>query len=155
MERLDQALIPLERAIGMIPADRLQERPVADARTIGELIHHIYNVLQVTILGVKFGKYHEEDGKDLPDSIKTLRSKDALLSHARSVRAWIRETAAGLGEEQVSQQVTFHFGDFEAQAYGIDALNYAYMELLHHRGQVHTLLRLIGIQPPDIYDVQE
>ncbi len=149
LARLAETLVPLERGLRAIPEDRLAERPVPGAWPIGLLIAHIYEVVHVTLLGVKLGACTEADVADIPAAEAVADSRQGLLARAETLRGWVGEFRHQLSDEQVSRQVRYYFG---AEARGLDAINLAYAELLHHRGQVQSYLRLMGIEPPDIYD---
>ena len=53
-------------------------------------------------------------------------------------------------DEEVARVVESPLGEYAASHYFL----FAYDEHWHHRGQLYTYLRLLGKQPPDLYDFQ-
>ena len=55
-----------------------------------------------------------------------------------------------MSEDEVVRPVNSPFGIYPAWRY----LVFAYDEHWHHRGQLYTYLRLLGKEPPMLYDYQ-
>ena len=53
-----------------------------------------------------------------------------------------------MSEEEVARSVESPLGNYPAWAY----FNFAYDEHWHHRGQLYSYLRLLGKEPPMLYD---
>lgn len=148
LTRILAALRPLDAALARIPDERLAEQPVPGQYAAGLMIAHAYHVVATCALAVRQGRLTEADAAGLGTPEGSFMERDAVAS----LGARAREEAAALRDEldeaRVDASIDFHFG---LSATGLETLGLAYGELLHHRGQVQTFLRLMGIEPPDVY----
>jgi uncharacterized damage-inducible protein DinB len=60
------------------------------------------------------------------------------------------DALAALTEEQLARPLESPFGTFPTWQY----FAFAYDEHWHHRGQLYTYARLLGKQPPMLYDYE-
>lgn len=147
LDRLDTALAHIESAARRIPDNRLEERPVPGAMGAGELIDHLLRGIQMTIRAVARGTFTESDLAELPPADMTMASPKALSEYVREVRAEVRDMITALSEEMLDRETVWYFG---IRASGHEACSLAYQEALHHRGQIMTYMRLMGVEPVDV-----
>jgi uncharacterized damage-inducible protein DinB len=145
------------RAIGTFSDADLDFRPRPETRTVRELIYHIYGMEKEIATGVRTGKISQEtENLALPEteaSAATLASLDTvakLQEYARACHTIANETAAAISEEELARLVEAPYGSFPAWQF----FSFAYDEHWHHRGQLYTYLRLLGKEPPMLYDYE-
>ncbi len=149
LEKTLLALSPLDRTVRSIPEERLGERPVPGQYPIGVLIAHAYQAVAMMSRAALHGHCDEEDMAELPDPERVGTSHAGLAGLGTVARESVQALLERVDEDHVTRSIAFYFG-YEAS--GLDAINIAYAELLHHRGQVQSFLRLMGLEPQDVYD---
>jgi uncharacterized damage-inducible protein DinB len=145
------------RLIGTFEDKDIDFRPAAGMRSVRELIVHTYGMLGTFSEGIRRGKLTAEienhaipetdDGRTTAASFKTMT---ALQDFARKNFRTIEETLAGLTDERLAQPIESPFGTYPVWQY----FTFAYDEHWHHRGQLYTYARLVGKEPPMLYDYE-
>jgi uncharacterized damage-inducible protein DinB len=145
------------RAIGAFSDADLDFRPQPETRSVRELIYHIYGMEKEIAAGVKTGKITQEtENLALPESeaaaasLASLDTVAKLQEYARACHKSANETAAAISEEELARLVEAPYGSFPAWQF----FSFAYDEHWHHRGQLYTYLRLLGKEPPMLYDYE-
>ncbi len=145
------------RMIGAFANEDLDFRPKPGMRSPRELILHIYGMLKTFPAGISQGKLTQEtENSAIPESeggkaaIKALKTIADCQAYARICFQTAEEALAKFSDEQLAQQIESPFGTFPAWQY----FAFAYDEHWHHRGQLYTYLRLLGKEPPMLYDYE-
>jgi uncharacterized damage-inducible protein DinB len=148
---LNMAMKPLDKAILLIPDDKLNYKPFDDAMTAAELGIHIYMCALVYTAGTLNGKFDTEDYKIIPFDSKAIKTAQEIVEYGEKVKQYIRESVERMTEADMEKQVTYNcWGG--AKIGGFESLATILEETIHHRGQLCLYLRMIGIKPPFIYD---
>ena len=137
------------RLIEMLPADKLDSRPIANMRTPKELVAHMYAFMRMAPEGVLAGKLGDSP-KDV-ELAKTIPTRDALLEYAK--QAWVEADAT------VKKLTDAHFAAMVPTPWGQPFPGGAIMsfvpdEFLHHRGQLYAYARVLGVEPPMRWDFE-
>ena len=143
------------RAISAFADDELDFRPRPGMRTPRELIFHIYAQEKLLAEAAQQGRFTMEaaNGSNPEDAANgsTLQSL-TTVSDARSYAESCHEAAEAIfttmSDADVARPVESPFGTYPAWQY----FNFAYDEHWHHRGQLYAYLRLLGKEPPALYD---
>jgi len=146
VDELQREADTTQRILERVPQDKLDWRPHAKSKSIGELAYHI---AALPSLGVMVLRHDELDPRtrppvprDLPPAGVFRRNVDQFLS-----------AIGPMDNNQMMQPFTFHFGDkviAEAPKAGMIRnllLNHTY----HHRGQLSVYLRLLDVPVPSVY----
>lgn len=149
LEKTLAAMNPLERALETIPEECLGERPVPEQQPVGPMIAHAFAAVAMCARAVRLGRGEEADFADLGNEGEAGRTNDGIRAMAETARNEVEATLRELDGEVASRIIEFYFG---WKVSGVDAVDMGYAELLHHRGQVQSFLRLMGLEPPDVYD---
>ena len=143
------------RAIATLSDAELDFRPQPAVRTPKELMFHIY--AQEKILGeaLQQGRFTAEAAnRSNPESelaaeeLKALTTVKALQAYAEECHRAAQKTIRAMSEEDLKRPVESPFGTYPAWRY----FEFGYDEHWHHRGQLYTYLRLLGKEPPMLYD---
>lgn len=134
------------KAINLIPPKKLNFKPCPEVMSIKDLIHHIYTSERVFANGAKKGFITQEDFKK---ETRELRSLKSLINYAKKVHQNTNRIACSLTSRQMKRKIKTFWGD---QLLAYACFFVIYDEHWHHRGQLYTYLRLLGIKPPDLYD---
>jgi uncharacterized damage-inducible protein DinB len=145
------------RMIGTFAEADLDFRPQPGMRSPRELILHLYGMLKTFPTGIRAGKLTQEiENAAIPETqagqtaLATLRTPADCQAYAQHCFETAEAALASLTNEQLQQQIESPFGAFAAWQY----FTFAYDEHWHHRGQLYTYLRLLGKEPPMLYDYQ-
>jgi uncharacterized damage-inducible protein DinB len=143
------------RAIGALDDRDLEFRPRPGMRTPKELIFHIYTQEKVLAEGAKRGKLTAEaanrsnpEDAAAADDFRALATVGDVQAYAAACHQAAVNILAAMSEDELARPVESPFGTFPASQY----FNFAYDEHWHHRGQLYTYLRLLGKEPPMLYD---
>lgn len=135
------------RAVGTFSDDELDYRPRPEMRSVRELVHHIYTMEKEIAEGVRRGKVIEEGA---PEALASLTTVAALQDYVRACHRAADEALEAMTDEDLARTVEAPYGSFP----GWQFFAFAYDEHWHHRGQLYTYLRLLGKEPPMLYDYE-
>ena len=145
------------RLIGVFEDKDLDYRPRPEMRSVRELVTHIYGMMRTFSEGIRQGKLTADienysipetaEGKTAVASLKTVAD---LQDFARQSFQTISETLAAMNDEQLAKPLESPFGTFQVWQY----FAFGYDEHWHHRGQLYTYARLLGKEPPMLYDYE-
>jgi uncharacterized damage-inducible protein DinB len=145
------------RAIGVFSDTELDFRPKAGMRTPRELVFHVYAQERALAEAAQLGQFTMEmanrsnpEEPSLAATISALRTVSDVRAYATACHEAAERIFRSLSDEEIRRQIASPFGTYPASQYFL----FAYDEHWHHRGQLYTYLRLLGKQPPDLYDYQ-
>jgi uncharacterized damage-inducible protein DinB len=133
------------RALELIPEDKLGASPIPNMRSLRELVDHIYGYLRAIPESVVRGQL---TAADVEPQLDRLGTRADMLAYARACFQTADESAARITDAHLARMVATHWGPSFAGSVMISVL---YDEHLHHRGQLYTYLRALGVEPPFIW----
>jgi uncharacterized damage-inducible protein DinB len=143
------------RAIGAFADAELDFRPQPAMRTPRELIFHIYTQEKLLAEAAQEGRFTmEAASRSNPEDEASASALSALgtVSDARAYAEACHQAAEKIfrtmSEDDINRPVESPLGTYPAWQY----FNFAYDEHWHHRGQIYSYLRLLGKEPPLLYD---
>ncbi|MFW9917867.1 MAG: DinB family protein [Candidatus Thorarchaeota archaeon] len=149
---LNHAMKTLDKAIALIPDDKLGWKPVDDAMSAAELGIHVYMCSLVYSAGTLKGEFTTADYSIIPFDPKTVKSAADIVDYGKKVKNYIKEILPKLTEADMDKEVTYScWGDVKVG--GFASMATILEETIHHRGQLCIYLRMLGIKPPFIYDI--
>ena len=145
------------RAIGAFSDDELAFRPKPGMRSPRELIFHIYSQEKLLAEAAKQGRFtpdaaarsNPEEGAGAAESRALATVRDAT-AFAQACHQAAEDTFRSMSDADLARSIEAPFGALPAWQY----FTFAYDEHWHHRGQLYTYLRLLGKEPPMLYDYQ-
>jgi uncharacterized damage-inducible protein DinB len=150
IQELDQEAQTTRRVLERVPDAHLGWRPHAKARTLGELALHIAMVpgAVAALAAQRSPAPAPEFGADPSPA----RAADLLPALDRSI-ADAKRIVAGLDDDAMRETFRLTAGDRELFAIPRAALLRSVMlnHWYHHRGQLSTYLRQLGVALPSIY----
>lgn len=136
------------RAIEAIPAEKLNTTLVPGMRTPLELTVHMMAVNKGCAESLGSGEFTSETDADV---LKRVTTRDQLVAYMKESWAAAQQAVDASTDAQLVAMVKTPWGsDFP----GFVMLGIAADELIHHRGQLYTYVRLCGIQPPMLWDFE-
>ncbi|MFX0063463.1 MAG: DinB family protein [Candidatus Hermodarchaeota archaeon] len=147
---LNFAMKTLDKAILRIPDDKLDFKPIDTLMSIGELASHIYMCALVYTAGTLKGDFTDNDYSIIPFDYKNVKSAAEIIEYGKKVKAYIQETLEKFTEADMQKEVYNPWGGVKIP--GFASMSTILEEVIHHRGQICVYLRLLGIEPPFIYD---
>jgi len=145
------------RLIGVFSDEDLSYRPRPEMRSVHELILHMYGMMRIFSEAMHQGKLTAEMeyqvlhkfGRD-NESVSGLKTITEVQDFARESFKIINEALAGMTNEKLLKLLGSPFGTFPMWQYFI----FCYLEHWHHRGQLYTYARLVGKEPPYLFDYE-
>jgi len=138
------------KAIAQISDSQLDFRPTPETRTAKELIGHIYGSERVTAETLLTGKLTQEEANAAEAEVSKLKTTAEVIAWARDCHRQAKANLERATEEQIANNIEVFYGSFP----GWQMVNFAYDEHWHHRGQLYTYLRLMGIEPVMLYSYE-
>lgn len=165
LEEMEYVLKPvmqtIDRAILMIPAAALDFKPSERCMSVAELAIHIYRGCYFLSLGIKKGRFTENDFELQPPLAEELSSPEEIVRYGEKVKEVFQEVISHLTNEDLERLIQFDFTKAKEGHFahgwgkwtikGSDCLRIILVESLHHRGQLSSYLRIMGLRPPHIY----
>ena len=143
------------RAIAALSDDDLAFRPKPGMRSPRELIYHIYSQEKLLAEAARTGEFSSETAassspEDGPGAVECLRlaTVNDARAFAQACHQAAEEIFRRMSDEELARPVASPFGAYPAWQY----FAFSYDEHWHHRGQLYTYLRLLGKEPPMLYD---
>ena len=130
------------RVIEAFPEDKLFEFSVGGMRPFAELAWEFIRMAVPIAEGVATGKWAEFKGSKV-------NTKADLLEVWDTQTAKLDEVFAQIPPERFTQ-IDKAFGQWEGR--GIDTIQYAIDNEIHHRGQGYVYLRALGVAPPPFWE---
>lgn len=143
------------RVISAFSDQDLDYRASPDMRTVRGLVFHIYAQEKALAESIAAGAFSREGFTNATPESPEMAATLGRLATTADLRAFAEEchnTAVGifgsLSEEALNRAVDSPLGTYPAWRY----FDFVYDEHWHHRGQLYTYLRLLGKEPPMLYD---
>lgn len=143
------------RAIDTFTDSDLNFRPMPTMRTPRELIFHIYAQERLLAEAARDGRFTLEAANASTPEQPSGAAASASLETVADLKAYAEachQTAEGIfrsmSDDDVARPIEGPFGTYPAWQY----FAFAHDEHWHHRGQLYTYLRLLGKEPPMLYD---
>jgi len=138
------------RAIELLPADKLDAHPIPFMRTPKQLVCHMYQIPPALTAAVAKGEAVDSTPAE-EKAAASIQTRDELVAWCKKNWADAEKTFAGLTDAQVKGTVKTPWGhDFT----GHGMIDILVNEYWHHRGQLYTYLRALGVAPHSLYDFE-
>lgn len=144
---LDGALKVLDKLIMLIPDDKLEFSPTPEVMTAKQLSYHIYQTLYILTRSTSLGSFKLELLEGIPFDPNQVKTGADIVAYGTRVKDYVRGILPDFREEDLERTLHEEWG-----MTGFRAMNIAFEEALHHRGQLVTYLRILGIKTPYLYD---
>ncbi len=136
------------RTIELLPADKLDSRPIQNMRTPNELVVHLYGmVVRAMIEGVASGEIKAADEKAI---VARLKTREDLIRFVNESWAASDKAVSAITDANLSGMVKSPWGDLP----GFVCMGIVHDEFFHHRGQVYAYVRQLGGEPPMMWDFE-
>jgi len=149
LQELDQETQTTRRVLERVPNDKLDWRPAAKARTLGQLALHIAQVP-----GAVASFVAAPSPQQAPQFVDpSPQSAAELLPALEESVAKARQLLAGLDDAALTAPWTMMSGNRELFTLPRVAMLRSIMlnHWYHHRGQLTVYLRLLGVALPSVY----
>lgn len=145
------------RAIGAFDDRDLEFRPRPGMRTPRELIFHIYTQEQTLAEAARQGRFTMEmanrsnpEDSAAAGALARLATVADAVAYANACHTAAEHIYRSMSEDEIGRVIESPLGPYPAWQYFL----FAHDEHWHHRGQLYTYLRLLGKEPPGLYDYQ-
>jgi uncharacterized damage-inducible protein DinB len=143
------------RAIAAFSDHDLDFRPSPRLRTPRELIFHIYAQEKLTAEAARAGTFtmaaanaSNPDDASNAEAVAAVKTVKDAVAFAVSCHDAAEAIVRSMSDEDIARPVESPMGTYPAWQF----FTFAYDEHWHHRGQLYVYLRLLGKEPPNLYD---
>ena len=145
---MDREAAGTVKALERVPKDKLDWRPHAKSRTVGELAQHVASIPALAALGLRTGK--REMGTRPP---ATAPNTDFAGTFNKSVEEFKAAVSEISDEKLQNETFSFTMNDKPVRTWSKAEFlrNVVMNHFIHHRGQLTVYLRLLDIPVPAIY----
>lgn len=141
----------LEKAIEIIPIDKLDFKPNKNLNSIKWLAYHALNGPYYYLKGVEQTVLTQEIFDSFKIDLKDINNPEILLNYSSRLKSFINGFKNKLSEEDIEKIVSFEVWEPWWSQTGFEAIRTSLEEMIHHRGQLCTYLRLLELNPPLLY----
>lgn len=138
------------RVIEAIPADKIDARPIPNMRTPKELVTHMAETMRGCATGAVQGSITNFEEQE-PEKAAAMKTRDDLVGALKSAWTEADQAVRSMTETQATTNVQTPWG-FNPP--GWLCVQIIFDEHLHHRGQLYTYLRALGVEPPFMWDFE-
>jgi len=143
------------RALTTFGDGDLDFRPRPNMRSPKELVFHIDTQEKILAEAARLGRFTAEaasrsnpEDPAVAAELKALGTVEKLRAYAEACHREAGNILNGMSEEDLNRPVESPFGTYPVWRY----CEFGYDEHWHHRGQLYAYLRLLGKEPPMLYD---
>lgn len=146
---LDFELASTRRILEHVPDDRLDWRPHAKSRTLGEIAAHVAQLPAFALSMIQFTEVDLATRKRSADPV----GREALLTAFDRNAAALRSAIDVASDDDLRATWTMRFGDrVIISGPRITMLRrMGVSHIIHHRGQLSVYLRLLDVPVPGLY----
>ena len=148
---INNAVPVLDKAVELIPSDKLEFKPNNNLGSIKWLAIHAYNGPYVYTKALQLGKLTHSDYKEIDFDGKNFNTIKDIQDYANRFKRDLNDLSAKLTEKDLKKTITYDFDWGKWTLTGYESIRILFVELVHHRAQLCTYLRLLNIKPPMIY----
>ena len=130
------------KVIEAFPENKLFEFSIGDMRPFGVLVHEFLGMALPVANQVATGTWGDGDATKPTDKAGLLQMWD---EHTEKIAAIF----PGIAPERFHARIKIYE---QWEVSGMEAIQYAVDNEIHHRGQGYVYLRALGIEPPLFYD---
>ena len=134
------------RCVQALPADQIDSHPIRDMRSPKELVVHMYGFIRAAAESVLAGTISMDEKTE----VAKVTTKDELVAYARECWQAADAAFAKATDAQLAAMVKAPWGDMP----GFMMISTIPDEYLHHRGQLFTFVRQLGVTPPTNWDFE-
>jgi uncharacterized damage-inducible protein DinB len=137
--------------VSRIPPHKLDFRPTDDMMSARELAFHMFAQEKVLLNGCRKGTIEEKDFADVDSEIAEMDTPADLVAYGEKIHAATNDWATSASDEEYGRTVKTFFGDTTP----FMLISGSMEHVIHHRGQLYVYLRILGVEPPDVFGPTE
>jgi uncharacterized damage-inducible protein DinB len=139
------------RVLEAMPEDKFHTHPIANMRTPAELIAHFYGVIVRDLAtGVLAGRVTADESAE-KSVAAGLKTKKDMIAFAEDCWKKADTAVKAMSDEHLSAMVPT---PWDMSLPGWMMMGITNDEYLHHRGQLYAYARVLGVEPPMMWDFE-
>lgn len=150
----NHVLNTLKTSLTLIPDDKINFKPQDDLNDLKFLMYHVVNCPFIYLSGLGKDTFNDKDFKSIAFETDQIKKFSDLVDYYNKFYSFIDTLKSSLKVNQLGKSISYDldkvgWGSWELT--GQRAIETAFEEMIHHRGQIYIYLRMLGIKPPLIY----
>ena len=118
------------------------------------LIYHVVNSPYIYLSGIGKKEFNEPEFNSIAVDLKNIKKFKDLEKYYETFCSFINNLKTNLKPASLTNAVSYNLDKVVWGSWNLTgqrAIETAFEEMIHHRGQIYIYLRLLGIKPPIIY----
>lgn len=150
----NSVLMTLKNALSEVPNEKLDYIPTKGLNSIKYLFYHAISIPYLYLLGIGKSEINSEHFNSIALNIDKVKDKKELLIYYDNFNSFLDQLLKEINHLDLNNKIFFNL---ESIGFGISiltneqALETAFEEMVHHRGQIYIYLKELGIKHPPLY----
>ena len=144
----------IELAIQMVPDSEIDFTPRQGLNTLKYLFYHVVNSPFIYLSGIGNELVSVEDFNKISFPLESVTTFKELQKYYDTFSDFLSQLKTSIKANFLSQEIKYNLKSVDWGEWvltGQRAIETAFEEMIHHRGQIYIYLRLLNIKPPLIY----
>ena len=144
----------LKETLFIVPEEKFSYSPGKNLNTLKYLLYHVISSPYVYLLGIGRKEITSLDYKSVTIDIDRIQNPKDLVTYYDKFYTFMGFLKTKIRLAELQQSIIYNFDSIGFGMYtltGQKALETAFEEMVHHRGQIYIYLRELRIEPPPLY----
>ena len=144
----------IQTSLTLLNDDKLEYKPGEGLNSLKFLMYHVVNSPYIYLSGIGKKEFTEQEFNSIAVDLKNIKKFKDLEKYYETFFSFINKLKTNLKPTSLTNTVSYNLDKVGWGSWSLTgqrALETAFEEMVHHRGQIYIYLRLLGIKPPIIY----
>ena len=150
----NRVLNTLKSSLTSVSDSNLKFKPEGELNTLKYLFYHVVNCPFIYLSGLGKKEFNSMDFNLLAIDIEKIQSFKEIIEYYNSFYIFLDNLKTKIKPSYLDDEIVYNLekvGWGSWSLTGQKAIETAFEEIIHHRGQIYVYLRILGIKPPLIY----
>ena len=144
----------LKQVLSIVPDEQFNYSPGNNLNSLKYLLYHVISSPYLYLIGIGRKEINSEDYESITMDLDKIKCPNDLISYYDNFFSFLGFLKTRVRLADLQQSIIFNLEPIGFGLYnltGQKALETAFEEMVHHRGQIYIYLRELGIEPPTLY----
>ena len=150
----NRVLNTLKTALTSVNDSNLEFKPDGDLNSLKFLFYHVVNSPFIYLSGLGKKEFNSVDFNLIAINLEKIKSFKELIEYYNTFFTFLENLKAKIKPSYLDDTIVYNLekvGWGSWNLTGQRAIETAFEEIIHHRGQIYIYMRILGVKPPLIY----